>query len=234
MFNSSPSTLSAVIDAAIEQGDLDGHTITRNAVMDAAAPVLGRTAPAGTADVGRSLYLSFTFVPRTWHHDVSPGSGPEGYKRDSHDQPAQQFGGQVTWELHPKDQPGWEVSGQGQVAIFPDEAKGRDRLQSVAGGVQAALGGDLVDGLLQVAWINQALLGAARVQSKLDGIIRFQPVAQVATGGQFMFKIPGTDGRLQIGGQLAAQFTGAAGSHLPQTFDFTTGVTIQVQLGSSR
>jgi hypothetical protein len=49
-----------------------------------------------------------------------------------------------------------------------------------------------------------------------------------------MFEIPGTDGRLQIGGQLAAQFTGAAGSHLPQTFDFTTGVTIQVQLGSSR
>jgi hypothetical protein len=198
--------------------------------MKVAGSLMVRPPNIPAAVFTRTIYMSYTFVPRTWHADLAPHPNPD-IRSTSHDKPAQQLGGQVTFELHPKNQPGWEISLQGQITSFRDE-DGSYHVQSGAVGGQATYVQDVIKDILQIGWFTQLLGGAAREARNTDGVVKLVPTGQVASGSQFMFSIPGTDSILSIGGQLAGQFTGAAGPNLPQTFDFTTGVVIQVKLGS--
>jgi hypothetical protein len=232
MFNDATSTVGDVIDVVQQQGRLDGYEFERVEVMKVASALMLRPPGVTPQTITRTLYMSYTFVPWTGHADLAPHPNPSIPKTSS-DKPGQQLGGQVTFELHPKSEPGWEISLQGQLTSFRDD-DGSYHVQSGALGGQAAYVGDAIDDILQIGWFNQVLGGAARSQSNLDGVIKLAPIVQVASGFQFMLSVPGTKGVLSIGGQLAPQFTGAIGSNLPKTFDFTTGVVLQVKLGSSK
>ncbi len=214
-------TLSQVVDRVAEQGALDGHTLERSAVIGGIIARLPAPPPSATGQV--SIYLTYSIV-RTGHIDVATG------KATRPDAPGMQLGLQITWELHKQNQSGAELSWVTQATMFRDAAGAGEQyqnaqIQNISSGFQAAWVFSFLNGSLQLAPIAQALTGFSRSQQTADGAIRMVPSAQLSTGGQIVYVIPGTRQHLQIGGQAAAAFTSPLGAH--STVDIAPSVFLQ-------
>ncbi len=220
-------TLTEVIDTVMQQGALDGQSLDRNQVMRAVVVHLPRPAP-GPSSSQVSFYLTFSIV-RTLHFDVSERS-PKFVRPDPL---GGQAAAQITLELHKENESGAELSWIGQLSTFQDApgpaqpTSGPYRLQSAYSGFQAAWVFAFLQGALQLQPIAQALIGYARAQQTVDGMIKFVPTGQLGVGGQIVYAIPGTNQQLQIGGQAAAAFTAPGGAH--STVDLAPSIFLQIK-----
>jgi Domain of unknown function (DUF4157) len=221
-------TMTEVVNTVIEQGALDGHQLSRSAVLAAVAVRLPAPRAPEPSTSRVSFYLTFSVV-RTGHVDVKTGP----VRPDSL---GGQAAAQMTWEIHKENESGPEFSWVGQLAAFRDSTgpgesyRGPFQLQSAYTGVQAAWVFAFLKGSLQIGPIAQALRGLSRSQ-QADGIVRFVPTSQIGGGGQIVYVIPKTGEHLQIGGQAAAAFTAPAGAHA--TFDFAPSIFLQWKFGSA-
>ena len=82
-----------------------------------------------------------------------------------------------------------------------------------------------LQGSLQVAPIAQALAGLQRGQQAANANFKMLPTGQASAGQQILYAIPGTDQKLQIGGQFAAAYTAPSGA--PATVDLSESIVFQ-------
>ena len=221
MFNYGPATLDDVIRVAIAQGALAGYDVGYDQVMAIAVPLRQAALPP-TPDGSRAIDLVYTIIPYTGHVPVNNAQG-------GHDAVGVQIAAQVNFAFH-REEPGWEVPIGGSVTAFADP-DGTLHCQQVAASTGIGWASTVIQDLLTLQGFAGMLVGASRQQSSVAGVMKMFPVAQATpAGGSFMFTLPGMGGRIQIGGQLAAQFTTGLRDSLPTTFDFTTGIVIQVEV----
>jgi Domain of unknown function (DUF4157) len=216
-------TRAEVVDAIVAEGAAEGKTIDPGAVEGAVTARIGpeRAPEPSTSRV--SYYLSVSGI-RTGHYDPSTGKSPKP------DAPGVQTAIQVTWELHKENESGPELTWTAQVTTFEDPANvpgstNKWQLQSVYTGVQAAWVFSFLKGSLQVGPIAQLLEGFQRGQQ--TGSTRFSllPTSQAGLGGQILYAIPGTDQKLQIGGQLTGAYTAPRGADA--TIDYAGSAILQ-------
>jgi len=219
VFNARELDLSAVVDTACEQALRLGLVIERPAV---AAAIGDMGAVPGAAGAPAKLVLGWTIVPRTWHKGVGMQSPPP-------DPVSEQPQAGVTFSLHKEGESGGEVSFAGQTQITRDPTRGTVAPQNVVAMAQASWVKPLIRDVLEYSVFGQAALGAAWAGKVSDGAVVLAPVTQVAAGQQALYAIPGTDGKLKIGGQAAVQFTTNWGPGLPQTVDLMGGLVIQYE-----
>lgn len=218
--NGATRTLTDLLDTVVEQGTLAGRSLDRDAVRTIATTILFPAVPSPQASNTRtSVYLGYTIIPRTWHHDRVTGA-------NSQDPRADQLSFQVTLEIHPDKKSGPELSWTSQVTAFDDEQdNNKYKVQSILTGVQAAWVFAFLDGTLQISPLIQALGGASRAQQTKDGVVRMVPTGQIGAGLQIMYTIPDTNEHLQIGGQGAASWTDPSGAN--DTFDANAQIVLQ-------
>jgi hypothetical protein len=216
-------TKAQVIDAIVAEGAAEGRVIDPAAVDGAITAHLGpeRAPEPSTSRVSYSLSLSAVL---TGHIDPKTGQSLRP------DQPGGQLALQVTWELHEEDKSGPELSWTAQVTGFQDPANvpgstGSWQLQNVATGPQAAWVFAFLKGSLQVEPILQFLAGFQRGQQTGSTRFNLLPTSQVAAGGQLVVAIPGTDKKLQFGGQFTGAYTAPRGA--PATIDYSETIILQ-------
>jgi hypothetical protein len=217
-------TLAEVINVIVSEGAADGQTIDPNVAESAVAARLGTNVEPEPSDSRLSFSLSVSAV-RTGHFVTKTGQFAEP------DNPGAQEAFQITWELHKENASGPEFSWiVAQATQFQDPAnipgsKNRWEFQSGYTGFQAAWVFSFLKGSLQIGPIIQGLAGLQRGQQTASSKLTLLPTGQVAAGDQIIYAIPGTDQKLQIGGQFAAAYTAPSGA--PTTIDFSESVIIQ-------
>ncbi len=211
VFNGVTTTLTDTADMVIGQASLVGralqHDVASRATSQVYAAGLALRHPAAVQDDGRGIHwsLTYSFAPTTGHVDLATPHDT------SADQPGHQVGGQLIYQFHRDDRPGWELSAVANVTFFADESGQKIRLQNVVAGGQAAWVVPFAKGWLQASVFMQAVGGAAFRQHNLDGVQRvtMDKSAQVGAGGQLLVFVPGTDRHVMLGAQLGASVTGA-------------------------
>jgi hypothetical protein len=198
------ATRSFPIDRAVVRGIVKGVVGTqamKTVVMDA---VQSKTRVSGA--------ISFGFSPGMHHKDLDTGA-------QSKDNKTYQIAGQVTLEIHPENGSGIELSWVVQATGFKGDDSGSDKFNwSALTGPQIAWVQSFFDGLLKVEPFIQALGGAGTATQAQTGQLKLVQVGQVAGGGQLVFTVPKTSGKLSFGVQATAGLTGAGGANT--TFDW--------------
>ena len=108
-FNNRNVDFNHVIDTVVEQAWLDGVTVTREKAREVAVALLPPGSPGPTKS-RLALYLTFSFT-RTAHLD------PDSGRQSKPDYPGAQLALQGTWELHPENKSGPELSWVGQTPL---------------------------------------------------------------------------------------------------------------------
>jgi hypothetical protein len=213
-FNGQWTTIDEVMDIVKEQGAMAGWLGLKDdeirdpvkhayAEAEARLPVPGASGGAARSGTLTQWGFSFTFLPATGHKPLSqPGDW-------SADKPGGQLAGSLTFQLHPKDDPGLELQALVQLTFFKDpstDPNEKFRLQSVLAGGQAAWVVPFANGLL--SWQNfvQLLGGAATRGHVVNGEAKhtWDASMQVAYGQQLQINV----GNFYIGAQIAGSITG--------------------------
>ena len=187
------------VDRAVVRGVVKG-VISSRAVADALAKAsVSKTRVSGA--------IAFGFSPGMQHKDLATGDR-------SKDNPTIQLSGQVTLEIHPENGSGIELSWVAQVTGFKGDNTGKTDFNfSALSGPQAAWVQSFFKGLLKLEPLVQVLGGVATAQQADSGKLRLVQAGQVAAGGQIVFTVPGTNGKLSFGVQSTVGVTGAGGAH---------------------
>ena len=218
LFNLGSTTLAEVVQTTIAQAALAGYDLGFDQVLAFAEHSMIKTA-APSPDGVRTLSFSYSFVATT-HDGLNTKS--------STDNPGVQLGFQANFALH-NDGFGSEVAFGGQVTSFADPGSDALRIQNVVSTCQYAWAGDVVKDLLGLQLFSGIALGFARGESAIAGVYRMYPTAQATLAGAgLQYTIPGTDGVMQLGAQIATQLSLTGSPGTPATLDAggQLGITI--------
>ncbi len=227
MFGGRSTPLDQVVDTTVAAGrgaslKLGGNDhITADVVRRIVTEILLAAVPRVPTRDGHdprqvSLYIQYTFTPKTVHVPVAGG-------QSTSDQPAHTLTGQITFEYHADNQSGLEVSLTGSATWFADDKGGHLTNQSGFTGVQVAWVWSFLDGAFQAGPQFQALAGASRAQQTATNKLEWAPTGQISAGGQVQYAVPGLGGHLLIGLQAGASGTAAQGAG--STVDFSAALT---------
>jgi len=232
MFGGRSTPLDQVVNTTVAAGRLANlklggqEFITADRVRKIVTDILLAALPRVPTSDGHdprqvSLYIQYTFTPKTVHIPVAGGPSTS-------DQPAHTLTGQMTFEYHAENQSGLEISPSASATWFADDKGGHLTNQSGFTGVQVAWVWSFLEGAFQAGPQFQALVGASRAQQTANDRLQWAPTGQISAGGQVQYAVPGLGGRLLIG--LQAGVSGTAAQGAGSTVDFAAALTFTYKI----